>query len=120
MAFYDRAAATSKRLLAKYGQTITLTRAIPTAEYDPVTGEIEAADSSVTAVGVVFDYERREIDGTMVQQGDAHLYLSPDIRMTPIQQDIIRLATGEIFKIVTVKSVAPSGQVVLWDIQLRK
>ena len=117
-AFYTNASNTARSLLLKFGQAVTLTGTSSSGEYDPATGEvITPTTSSVTGVGALFGYNANEIDGTIIQSGDSKLTLytngSPEIGMTTV-------LNGSTWRVESIDTLAPAGEVVYYVLRLRK
>lgn len=118
MAFdYDDIAATASELLAEFGQDVTLTRGTA-GTYNPATGKATVSDTTATGKGVVLDYNQRDIDGTLIRQGDQRVYLSVDIGVTPQTGDSLTLG-GKEWAVITSRTLAPAGTAVIHDVQIR-
>lgn len=72
--FYDRMAATAKRLLTNYGKDYVINRVVNGA-YNPATGTMGQTSSSFTVKGRVFDYNDFQISqsGGLIKAGDRYL-----------------------------------------------
>ncbi|MFP5078307.1 hypothetical protein ACLE20_13445 [Rhizobium sp. YIM 134829] len=93
---YARLQATAERLIAKFGQSGTLTRS---AKPDAVEGG-EPVGTPYTVTLVPMTYEAREIDGTLIKVGDVKLYLSAvGLPIDPKPGDLVT-ANGKTFRIV--------------------
>lgn len=117
MSIYDRAAATAERLLKRYGAPMALKRTVE-GDYDPSTGSSSSVTQEHAATGVMLEYEQRDVDGSLIQQGDQRVYLSPDLAVTPETGDTLSL-NGSLFTVVVSRALAPAGKVVLHDVQVR-
>ncbi|MCI8210762.1 hypothetical protein AUC61_14585 [Pseudomonas sp. S25] len=78
---YDRAKATSARLLAPRsaggkGLELTLIRTTQ-GEYDPETGGASNATERFDGSGLRETYKQSDIDGTRIKQGDFKILISP-------------------------------------------
>ncbi len=119
---YARAAATSLRLLTKYGQAVTL-RTITAGTYDPATGTNTQAPADTARVGALFDYtdQGREgqqyVRGNLVLTGDKQILV--DATASIALTDRIVTAAGLVYSIVSVAEVNPAGTRVLYDIHGR-
>ena len=61
MAFYPNLASTASRLLAKYGQSVTLSR-LTGATFDPALGEDSGGSTlTITGNGASFNYNSSEV-----------------------------------------------------------
>jgi hypothetical protein len=104
----------------------------------PATGGYDKATSTVVpgapvtarGVGLVFDYDFRDsgaaVNGnTLVRAGDRRLYLSPfdqdgaDVR-PPEHGDKCLAPDGMTYNVESVKTLAPAGVAVLYDVLLRR
>lgn len=114
-AFYQRAAATARRLLDKFGASGVVKRASAVG-YDPATGGTGDGESVQACTAAVVSYDAKEIDGTNIRAGDARVLIAPTA--TPIAGDVIEVA-GRRLVVINVNTVAPAGLVVLHDVQAR-
>jgi hypothetical protein len=114
--FYANAAATALRMLTSYGQSVTLTRSVPGA-YNTATGATATATvTTTTGKGVLLDYAQRDMDGTLIREGDQRCYAS--LSVVPLSGDTLT-AGGVVFEVVASRTLAPAGTAVLHDMQLR-
>lgn len=78
MAFdYTDLAATAKELIEDFGRTITI-RKLDTAPTDvtkPWRGQ-GTAHTSITPIGVVLDYDAKDIDGEIIRARDKRAYIA--------------------------------------------
>ena len=122
MTFYARMQQSSNRMLRGKGQTVTLTHTVP-GTYDPTTGLITNATTTQTGTGAVMEYNNRNVDGTLIKQGDRQLLLSPFLAsggslVAPAVGDTATIG-GTVFTVTQVKQTAPAGTVVMYDCNLR-
>lgn len=116
---YNKAAATAARMLARFGQPVTVTRSTP-GGYDPETGTNGAGSTQTWApMGVKLDYAQREIDGTNIRAGDQRVYMSAFSGLDPQTGDTVTIG-AEAWRVVTSRTLAPAGVAVLLDVQVRK
>ncbi|APG91148.1 hypothetical protein [Sinorhizobium americanum] len=93
---FARLQATAQRLIAKYGQTGTVTRI---SEPDPVNGG-DPVPTPHTATLVPMQYEAKEIDGTEILAGDMQIYISSvGLAIVPTVGDLVS-ASGKTFRII--------------------
>jgi len=122
--FYSRMQTTADRLLKGKGQAITITRQISGA-YDPATGGATVTTTTQTGWGAIFDYGNKNIDGTLIKQGDRQLLLSAvnaagTALTAPALNDTVTDKNGIVYTIVNpLKTIAPAGTTVLFDCNLR-
>lgn len=108
-AIYDRFAARAADLLAKYGKSVTLTR---------------AAGGTQTVKGLEETYSDKAIDGTLIKAGDVMLHLAPTdtsgAAVAPPKPTVDRIAMGgKTWVIVRVMPVQPADTLVMTTLQLR-
>lgn len=119
MAFdYAKAAGTAQRLLAKFGQTVTLTRAVA-GTYDPVTGEETGSGSQTqTAWAVLLSYRADDgfVDAGMVAIGDKKIIIeAKGLAWAPDALTTLTDSTGRVWQLEKVRELAPAGPVVLYQ-----
>lgn len=112
---YANTALTPQRLLLNYGSAGTLRRTTAGA-YNPATGTSAVTVTELETVAVVFDYEQKYIDGTLIKQGDKLAYLDPSF--APAQGDEFTWQ-GVTYQVVSYKATSPAGVPVLYEAQLR-
>lgn len=114
---YSRPEATAKRLIRRFGQSAVL-RVKTNSGADPWNPTQTAIDNPVRLA--VFDFKSTDIDGSLVQQGDKRLIISTEaLTFAPKTGDEI-VAQGEVFSLVMVEALSPSGHVVLYKAQARQ
>lgn len=117
---YASLASDASEMLEEFGQAITVTRPGTGGAYDPETGTVTGGTAQTfPGFGVVLDYQQREIDGTLIQQGDRRVYIAPDIGVTPKTGDTVTLMDGAVVRVMASRPLAPAGVVVLLDVQVR-
>lgn len=126
---YDRAKATAARMLgprSKGGKGLELTlRRVTQGEYDPETSS-SAGGSTIDYQGSGFreNYALKDIDGTLIKQGDFKILISPVLlnggdMQKPSTQDIV-LFDGETYTIHAVDPMDYAGLAVGFYVQARK
>lgn len=108
-ALYSRFAARAADLLAKYGKSVTLTR---------------AAGGTQAVKGLEEAYSDKAIDGTLIKAGDVMLHLAPTdtsgAAVAPPKPTVDRIAMGgKTWVIVRVMPVQPADHLVMTTLQLR-
>lgn len=122
-AFYDRQAATAQRLLAQFGQPVTVSRVTGGTE-DPLTGDMTGeATTSYTPNGVLLNYSIKEAGdsraaGNEIRTSDRKLLLAP-FAVDPVVTDSVTV-DGAQWTIIRIKTLRPAGQTLLHEIQVRK
>lgn len=105
---YARSAATADRLVAKFGTTMTLTRATDSGTLtEPV-----FADTGYTITAVKLDAEDMH-DG--VRRHVARFVIAPTADIEPREDDTITDPDGLKFKLYRVNKLAPAGTKVLFE-----
>lgn len=67
----------ARNILLQFGKSITVSREQDGGVYDPVTGTTSAGTTTtITGVGALLSYNRRDIDGTNILATDRKLYFS--------------------------------------------
>lgn len=113
---YDKMAATAKRLLVNFGQTVTVTR--PSSTIDPVTGAVTGSGGpTFSPVGVLSKYPDGVIDGTRITASDRLLTL--DDTVEPKVSDKVTV-NGEQWNIMEVMSVNPAGTPLIYNVRVRR
>jgi hypothetical protein len=119
MSLYDRAAATAKRMLTKYGQFMTLTEQTAGA-YDPSTGSAPVSTTGHTVRGAIFDFPRKDIDGTRIQQGDKQVYIAAlGLNVTPEPGMTLTDAATNVYTVISSEPLNPAGTAVIHTLQVR-
>lgn len=122
-AFYDRQAATAQRLLAQFGQPVTVSRVTGGTE-DPLTGDVTGQTTeSYTPNGVLLNYSVKEAGdsraaGNEIRTSDRKLLLAP-FDVDPVVTDSVTVDGSE-WTIIRIKTLRPAGQTLLHEIQVRK
>ena len=112
---YTSTAATSQRLLTRFGADCTVNHPSGTA-YNPATGTMTPTVTSTPSVAAVFAFPQKYIDGTLILQGDQKALCAPSVAVT--QGDTLTWQ-GRDYTVVNVKPVSPAGVVVLYEAQIR-
>lgn len=121
-AFYDKAAATAARLLAQFGQPVTVTRETGGTE-DPLTGDFTGTTSTdYTPNGVLLNYSVKEAGdaraaGENFEISDRKLLLEA-FDVEPAVTDSVT-ADGTSWTIIRIKTLRPAGQTVMHELQVR-
>ena len=115
---YTNSANTARNLLAKFGQDMTLTQDVIGA-YDPDTGSAFVTQVTTTDKGVILPYSNgiESIASALIEKGDAQVLLN--ISVVPKPSDKLTIG-ADLWTIINVKALQPSGVNVLYDIQVRK
>jgi hypothetical protein len=134
MSFYTEKAETSRRLLAKFGQSVTVKR-IVAGTYNPETGTVTNAETEYTGIAALLDYKLQEKglaneSDSLVQSGDKKLLLAPlgylvsapdaQITLPDFEPNDTVTVQGVAWTVVNAKHLKPAGTTVLQELQLRK
>lgn len=117
MILYANFGATTDKLLTKFGQSLIITH-IANGAYDPETGMAATTTTTQNAIGAIFDYGTKDIDGTLIKSGDKKLLLSPAGITIPTVGDSVTIGAA-VSKITMIKEVSPAGTPVLYQANLR-
>ena len=115
---YGNLKVTARRLLKKFGQSMTLSRDVA-GTYDPTTGSITNTVQTFVDFGVVLPYADgvSSVADSLIQSGDRQVFIQ--ISTEPKPTDKITIA-GVVHNVVTVKPLEPAGLNVLYELQVRK
>ena len=136
MATFDYTGLTqsANNLLLLFGTTFTLNRTASTTtwteKYNAVTGRVywEDAEANIVYVAptdtvvsdegicVIETYENEDIDGTLIKQSDKKLIAKNTIE--PASGDVFTVA-GRSYQYVNHVNIAPDGNIILYEIQVR-
>lgn len=119
---YAKTAQTASGLLARFGQSVTLTKVTP-GTYDPDTGTMTPdVTQTQTVRAAVFPYSNgdRLIAGGMIKQGDRQAYIAPDVEWAPDATTKLTEAGGAVWQLENVEPLAPAGVPVLYTANATK
>jgi hypothetical protein len=119
---YTRMRAMANQQLKDKGLTCTITKQTA-GTYSTSTGVASVSTSTQTAYGALFDYENKNIDGSLVKKGDRKLLLAAlntalAALTAPSVNDQVT-ANSVTYTIVAIRPIAPSGVAVAYDCQIR-
>ena len=117
MTFYSGLSSTASRLLQSKGQLVTFSRDTSTS-FDGATGKEQSSASTFTGYGAAFNYNRKEIGGSLIQDGDIRFVMEATTT-APINGDTTTI-DGVIYRVMSVKVTSPAGTVVIYELQLRR
>jgi len=125
---YDRAKASAARMLAPRskggkGLELSLLR-VENGEYDPATGTGGETVTTFEGSGFRENYSLKDIDGSLVKQGDVKILVSPLLldgadMPSPATQNKL-LFDGETYTVQAVDPWSYAGLVVGFSVQARK
>jgi hypothetical protein len=114
---YDKVQANAYQILSRYGLTISITKRVA-GGYDTATGSAIETLSVETGKGTPFNYLIKNIDGTLIKEGDQQLFISPRGISKPQVNDEVTV-NGIKFTIMSVKEINPGGTSLLYDCNIR-
>lgn len=118
-ALYGELAQAAVDLLDELGQLVLLTRPGAGSGYNPDSGFVDEGDLEVwSASGVEFEYQQREVDGSLIQRGDRRVLIAPDLGTMPQSGDVLSLGMYRL-EVVESRPLQPAGVVVLHEVQAR-
>ncbi len=115
--FYTGLAATASRLLTDKGQTLTFSRNTSTG-FNPATGVDSITTSNYTGKGAGSSYNRREIDGEIIQMNDVRLIIEA-VTTPPLIGDSVTY-NGTVYRVMDIKETSPAGIVVIYELKIRR
>ncbi|PHR03889.1 MAG: hypothetical protein COB29_12970 [Sulfitobacter sp.] len=110
----------ASRLIKKHGQAATLLRPSE-GTYDEYGGYIPGVDTEhpVTLVSATYAIELQVWAGGLVAVGDQRVLVSVEgFALKPETTDRLRI-DGDIFRTIGVSPLAPAGEVIFWEMQVR-
>lgn len=116
MSFSSRMAATSSRLLTKYGSAVTVTRTT-TGTYNPASGDVISTVTTYTGVGNSDTYSKFEIDNINILNTDIKFLFYSDT--APIVNDVVSY-NGVSYRVLDVGIDIAQGTNILYTLQLRQ
>lgn len=116
---YSRIAATALRLIANFGQAITITSRAQGA-YTASTSSYAVTETTQTTRGVIDQYKSREIDGTLIQVGDSKLIIAAQGLTAPTINDTVTLADSSKLTIKNIDPISPAGTPIIYICQVRR
>lgn len=120
---YIRSREAARRLIERFGQSVTLRRAAK-GTYDSIAGGYVGGSVSDQAVSAV----TLDIDGAaadLLESGDLRVLVAADgLALVPAPPGTDRIDSliidGETYRIVGVRTVDPGGTAVIYEIQARR
>ncbi len=105
-------------LIRKHGADVSLVRvqqATPSNPWEPPM----QTQATFQGKGLLLAYTAHLVDGTAIQAGDVRLMLAVDIGTSPVVGDYIDVKT-ERYRVMRVEPFRPGGEVLYYDLQLRR
>lgn len=128
---YTQLRQTAERLIEENGRSLTLVRkdqGNPSDPAKPWRGSTDADEISVTVIGVVIEFEKDEVDGTLILREDKRVFISdksvtdeggsaPNLQIEDYS-DLIDGATR--YRIINPTTIEPGDQRIYYDMQVRQ
>jgi hypothetical protein len=111
---YSKSKATADRLLDTFGTARTFTREVSTG-FDPSTGTTTNTTETFTASVVWLAFNKDEVDGSLIQEGDARLLVSGEVK---VGDEVER--EGSTWRIVNTNPLYPADTLVYTEAQARQ
>lgn len=118
----ERIVATFERLRASGRARTVYLRSTKAGEYDPAIGRAPQKSVDHEAIAAFFDYSQRDIDGTVIRQGDRRVLMAPDVPRPKTGDSVIVPAVDApeaVYGIVAVRAVEPALVPLLYILQAR-
>ena len=114
---YASIATVADNIIINFGvPVIVTTKGTPTYNVD--TGTVVSTTTTETTSGVITNYDKKDIDGSLIQRGDKQLILSP-IGITTIKPDAIVTVSGISYAVISVNETNPAGVSLVYILQIR-
>ena len=118
---YAKLAATSLKLLTKFGRDVTY-RQIGSAVYNPSTGTITPTETNITVKGADFDFTDKTNGNKFftenIQENDRYILLEPSVSGITVNDKIV--INSVLWNIINVKTLNPAGTTLLVTAHIRK
>ena len=117
MTFYTRLAATSSRLLKKFGQTATWSHDNDDGTFNPATGVMTGVTTTAyTASGALLDFDTKRVDGDSIRSTDKRFII--EVGSKPEVSDIVTVDSIA-YQTMKIRETNPAGTPVIYELQLR-
>lgn len=101
------------------GMAVTFQRSVK-GTHNSGTGVLTNTPTSYPTYGIVTDYKLRDIDGTLIKQGDRLLIMAATNGMPEPNGDDNVVINGVTWTVKNCNPVAPAGVPILYKIQVRR
>lgn len=109
---------TAATLIANYGAAATFSRTAGST-FSPATGAYTGgASTTIAGKAVRMNYEKREIDGQIVQRGDFKLLFGAESGEPAIGDTVA--FNGSNYRVMDVSATSPADVAVMYDVQCRR
>lgn len=110
---------TVEPLLERFGKTTSGTLIKPGVPSGPPYNPVPGVPVEYPVTVVQTEYQLKDIDGTLIQQGDRKFLVSTKNAPEPAKQDTLRVE-GIVYQIINIKPLAPGPVTMMWTLQVRK
>lgn len=119
MTFATDMISVARDLTRDLGQNITFSRATE-GSFIPGSGDVAGElVSTYTAYGAPMNYNRREIDGDLIQESDLQVWLEVNnASSVPAVGDVANIS-GIVYRVLNVTTYVAQGTTVLYRLQVR-
>ena len=118
MSFATNMIAVGRRLIQKYGESMTMQR-VAEGAYDPTDGSVAAGTTTnYTAYGAPVDYNQEEVDGSSIRTTDVKLWLELPTTEVPLIGDTATF-NSTTYRVWNVENLRVQGTDVVYILQLR-
>lgn len=112
-------------VVAEIGELVTLQN-VTAGGYDPVTGSVSPGETRVqTARGILDNYNLQSsgtqyADGTQIMRDDKKLFLPAAGLEWPPTLETTVIASGQAWRVVSIQITNPTGDVLAYELQMRR
>lgn len=123
MGVYDEDVATALEMIAEAGDLSTLERLAPgvpnpAQPWQPVPSV--QTNTPVHAVWLNYSFGEKFRAGTLIHEGDRKVLIPAADTADITASDSLRDSAGQIHQVIAVKTLAPNGQKILFEVQARR
>jgi hypothetical protein len=119
MSFASNLVVTARRLVQKYGQSMSFSRVVE-GSFVPSTGAVGAGTtSSYTAYGVPITYDASEIDNLTIMENDLRVIVEVNVAGNiPLVGDVVTI-DGQAYRVLSVKKTVAQSVSLIYTLQVR-
>lgn len=111
----------AKTLTGKFGRSATLKHVSGQPLYNTATGTVSESATSIPCTVVFSEFTDKQIDGTLVKQGDRKAVVSRlDINVEPAPDKSVLIEGGRTWKIVRVIGYSSGAQEAAYELHVRR
>lgn len=101
------------------GTSVTF-RIVTPGAHDPETGKGSVTNTDTALNGTLYDYEIKEVDGTVIQFGDRRLIVAASDLTTEPKPDHRIIVGTDNYRIVRSRPIQATDQAAAYELQLRR